>query len=188
MKNSVQLSKSQAKWAFKYKLARFAWQYLVQPLVVWIPFGGSRLRIGAWRLFGARIGSRCLIMRGARCLCPWNLELADFVAIGFDVMIYNHGRVEVGSNTVISQYAHLCTSTHDYTSPSMPLTWSPISIGGSVWICAGAFVGPGVRVGDGAILGANAVAMKDVPDWTVCVGNPCHVIKPRTLNVAHEGP
>jgi putative colanic acid biosynthesis acetyltransferase WcaF len=57
----------------------------------------------------------------------------------------------------------------------------PISIGDQSWICADAFVGPGVNVGEGAVVGARAVAMRDVEPWTVVVGNPGCFVKKREM-------
>jgi putative colanic acid biosynthesis acetyltransferase WcaF len=63
----------------------------------------------------------------------------------------------------------------------MPLVKEPIVIEDAAWICADAFVGPGVRVGAGAVVGARAVAMSDVEPWTVVAGNPAAPIKRREL-------
>jgi putative colanic acid biosynthesis acetyltransferase WcaF len=82
----------------------------------------------------------------------------------------------------VSQYAHLCTATHDYTDLGFRLVPKPITIGARAWIAAGAFVGPGVTVGEGAVVGARAVVIKDVPEWTVVAGNPAVQIRKRALN------
>ena len=51
-----------------------------------------------------------------------------------------------------------------------------IEIGSKVWICADAFVGPGVKVGDGAILGARSIVMRDVEPNTIVAGNPARQV------------
>ena len=68
----------------------------------------------------------------------------------------------------------------------MDLQKTPITIADDAWICADAFIGPDVNVGNGAIVGARAVAMKDVPAWTVVAGNPATHIKVRSLRVDSE--
>ncbi|MBL8564833.1 MAG: hypothetical protein JNM89_03870 [Hyphomicrobiaceae bacterium] len=65
----------------------------------------------------------------------------------------------------------------------MPLTKRPIHVGDEAWICADAFVGPGVTIGARAIVGARAVAMRDVADDAIVVGNPARVIKVRTRSL-----
>jgi len=131
------------------------------------------------RLFGARIGKHVHIYNTAQIYFPWKLEVGDWSAIGEYALIYNLGPIHVGSLVTISQGAHLCAGTHDHTDPSLPLQRPPIIIGDQAWICADAFIGPGVRVGEGALVGARAVAVKDVQPWQIVVGNPARPIKER---------
>jgi acetyltransferase-like isoleucine patch superfamily enzyme len=92
---------------------------------------------------------------------------------------YNLGQVTLRPRVTISHRAHICAGTHDYTKPDFPLLRPPILIGAEAWICADAFVGPGVTIGEGAIVGARAVAMKDVQPWSIVIGNPAHETKRR---------
>ena len=110
---------------------------------------------------------------------PWNLESGDESAIGEHVLIYNLGQVTLGARVTISHRAHVCAGTHDYTKPDFPLLRPPIMIGSEAWICADAFVGPGVTIGEGAIVGARAVAVKDVRPWSIVIGNPARETKRR---------
>jgi len=54
----------------------------------------------------------------------------------------------------------------------MDLIKAPIRIGDGAWVCADVFIGPGVKVGRGAVVGARAVVVKDVADGVVVAGNP----------------
>jgi len=63
----------------------------------------------------------------------------------------------------------------------MPLITSPIVIENQAWICADAFIGPGVTIGKSAVVGARAAAFKDVEPWTVVGGNPAKFIKKREI-------
>jgi putative colanic acid biosynthesis acetyltransferase WcaF len=110
---------------------------------------------------------------------PWQLEIGDWSAIGEDALIYNLGRVTIGERVTISHRAHLCAGTHDYRKSDMPLLKPPIVVKDQAWICANAFVGPGVTVGQGAIVAAAAVVMRDVPDWQIVAGNPAVPVKKR---------
>ena len=107
--------------------------------------------------------------------------MGDWSAIGEDALIYNLGPITLGQRVTISHRAHLCAGTHDYTQQDLPLLKPPIIIHDQVWICADAFVGPDVTVGEGAVLGAQAVVTKDVEPWTVIAGNPARAIKKRVL-------
>jgi putative colanic acid biosynthesis acetyltransferase WcaF len=161
-------------------LRRGVWQYGLQPLTRWLPKGLSPLRVAALRLMGARIGPRCLIQPGVRVLMPWNLELADHVAIGEGVNIYNFAKVQIGRMTVVSQFSYLCTGSHDHERADMPLTFAPITLGEQVWVAAEVFVAPGVSIAEGAVVGARSVVTKSLLEpWTVYAGHPCRKIKPR---------
>lgn len=113
---------------------------------------------------------------------PWNLVIDDWSSIGEWVLVYNIDRVFIGKQATISSRAHLCCGTHDYTRRDLPLVRKPVSIGDQAWICADAFIGPGVNVGQGAITGARAVVVKDVAPWTIVAGNPAQHIKDRVLS------
>ena len=141
----------------------------------------SAFRIGLLRVFGAKVGRRCLICRGAKFYAPWNFECGDFVCVGPRAEIYCKGKVSIGSQVIVSQDSYICTASHDISSPMMNLLTKPIKIGSNVWIAAKATLLPGVEVGEGAVVGACAVVAKNVPAWSVVVGNPARVVKQRKL-------
>ena len=106
------------------------------------------------------------------------------------VEIYNLGSVSIGDHTVLSQDVYICAGPHDYRDETLPLIRPKVDIGRGVWICAGAFVGPGVTIGDNASVGAKAVAMRDVLPKTIVSGNPAQVVKDRPApgpDGAHDG-
>lgn len=137
------------------------------------------LRVILLKLFGAQLSSKNQMDSSTWIEIPWNLTMGEYSSLGPRVHLYNLGPMKIGNNTVISQDSYLCGGTHDYTRPTMPLIKEAITIGDQVWICAGAFIGPGVTVGDGAVVGARAVVVKDVEPWTVVAGNPAVIIKRR---------
>jgi putative colanic acid biosynthesis acetyltransferase WcaF len=180
--NCIDLTKSVSPFSSKEKLLRFFWSFLVWPIVRFIPFRpGSKLRVLALRAFGAKIGSYCLVEPGCKIWMPWNLTMIEYVAIGRNVEIYNYGMVSIGRMTVVSQYCYLCTGSHDYTHPHMPLIWDNITLGSEAWVAAGTWILPGVSVGDGTVIGARSLVAKNLPAWSVCAGHPCKVVKPRIV-------
>jgi putative colanic acid biosynthesis acetyltransferase WcaF len=171
----------------------WGWRVLVLR-VLWVPFrllflkGTTRylspIRVLALRTFGARIEMPALICDGVRIWYPWNLSMGRHAAVGADAEIYNFAPVSIGRHAIVSQYAYLCTASHDYRDMSMPLTYAPIDIGDHAWVASRAFIGPGVRVGDGSIVGACAVVVgRNVDDWTVVAGNPARFVKMRKTPV-----
>jgi acetyltransferase-like isoleucine patch superfamily enzyme/glycosyltransferase involved in cell wall biosynthesis len=139
-------------------------------------YGWRRLLL---RMFGAKLGQRVRVRPTAWIEIPWHLEIQDDVVIGDYAIIYSLGNISIGRNSTISQYAHLCAGTHDYTLREFPLLKPPIVIGEEVWIAADAFIGPGVKVGDRSVVGARANVVKDVPPDQVVVGASAVFIKQR---------
>lgn len=161
-------------------LRRVLWM-LAGPMFRFSPrpcFGWRRFLL---RAFGARVGSRVNIYSSATIYYPWNLEIGNLSSIGEHAMIYNLGNISIGRQVTISQRAHLCAGTHDFEQPDFPLLKPPIGIGDQAWICADAFVGPGVKIGEGAVVGARAVVVKEVAPWTVVVGNPARFVRRRQM-------
>ena len=81
----------------------------------------------------------------------------------------------------MSQGAYLCTASHDISDSLNPLVTAPIIVKDQAWIATDAFVGMGVTVGQGAVIGARACVFKDVEPWTVVGGNPAKFIKRREI-------
>jgi len=147
-----------------------------RPLHVW--------RVMLLRVFGARIGRGVRVYPSARVYAPWNLRMGDYSILGDYVNCYCVGLVEIGSHTVVSQYSFLCSATHDYEDVGFFLIVAPVRIGGKCWIAADAFIGPGVTVGEGAVVGARSSVFKDVEPWQVVGGCPAKVLKKRRLRSA----
>ncbi len=131
------------------------------------------------RLFGATVGRRCIIRRTVRIYYPWNLRMGDLCVIGDSANLYCLGKITLGDRVMVSQEAYLCAGTHDYMDAALPLLTPPITIGPDAWICARAFIAPGITVGEGGIVAACGVAVKDVAPWTIVGGNPAKLIKVR---------
>ena len=164
-----------------WKIRRLIWSIIQNTLYHYSFHTWSRWRVLLLRLFGAKVGRICTVRRSSRVYYPWLLDMGDLACLGDNVVVYNLGLVTLGARCSLSQEAYICAGTHDYTSLAMPLVTAPITVGADAWICARAFIGPGVTVGEGAVVGACAVAMKDVPAWTVVAGNPARVVKERKM-------
>lgn len=98
------------------------------------------------------------------------------------------GGLSIGSNVLIGPHVVIHTMNHVYRDSAQPIKVQghvkrPVVIEDDVWIGASAVVLPGVRVGQGAVVGAGAVVSHDVPSYSVVVGNPATVIKTRGASV-----
>ena len=168
-------------WTVRQKLGRALWYAVEATLFRLSPRPLYRWRNWLLRLFGARVHATARIRPSVTVEVPWHLSVGPETIVGDGAILYCLGPVTIGARCVVSQYAHLCAGTHDHTRPDFPLLRPPVTLGDDVWVAADAFVGPGVRVGDGAVLGARSSAFGDLPPWTICVGSPAKPVGPREL-------
>lgn len=139
------------------------------------------------RLFGARVGVGARPYPSARVWAPWNLVMGEHSCLGDRVDCYCVDTIHIGAHAVVSQYSFLCTASHDYTDPGMPLVTAPIFIGDRAWVTADVYVAPGVRIGEGSVIGARSNVMNDIPAWVVAAGSPEMPIKPRRFGTGQAG-
>lgn len=177
MSNKSQLTRRQISRA--NKLARAAWN------LVWlllyrpspIPFHGWRRFL--LRLFGAKLANDCCPYPSARIWAPWNLIMREHSCLSHFVDCYCVDKVEVGAYATVSQYSYLCTASHDYQKKGMPLVSGSIVIGPHAWVAADVFIGPGVEIGEGVVVGARSSVFRDVAPWLVVAGSPVRKIGSR---------
>lgn len=162
-----------------HRLYRAAWVVAWTLLAAWTPPFFNPWRRVVLRLFGARIAATARVHASVRIWYPANLEMGEQACLGPRVDCYAMAKITLGPYSLASQGAHLCAGTHDIDDPDFTLRTEPISIGPKAWIAAAAFVGPGVTVGEGAVLGARGVAFRDLQPWTVYAGNPAKEVRKR---------
>jgi putative colanic acid biosynthesis acetyltransferase WcaF len=133
------------------------------------------------RFFGAKIGVGVLIRPSARITYPWKLTVGDNSWIGDDSIIYNLGQIEIGSNVAIAHRVYLCTGFHEVDKVTFDIGAKPIVIEDEVWLPNDVFVGPGVSIGRGAVIGARSSVFSDMPEGMICYGTPAKPIKPRIV-------
>lgn len=154
------------------RLGRVLWQ------VVWaLLYRPSPRPLHAWRrlllrTFGATVGRAARPYPRVRIWAPWNLHMGAHSCLADDVDCYCVATVKLGAHATVSQYSYLCSASHDYRDPAMPLVSGAIIIEEEAWVAADVFVGPGVTVGRGAVVGARSSVFADVPAWTVVAGSP----------------
>ncbi len=163
------------------KIKRKLW--LLTSYVLVKPFGArffNRWILFILRCCGAKIGSHSVVHSSANIPAPWNLEIGQHSVIGNNVRLHI-GKVKIGNKVTISQNSYICTGSHDISSRNLPYFCKPIMIHDFAWVAADAFIGPGVTIGEGAVVGARAAVFKDVEAWTVVGGNPAKFIKKREI-------
>ena len=134
------------------------------------------------RAFGAQLSGTARVAGTATIWAPWNLVMEESAEIGPNVICYSVDEIRIGRHATVSQNSHLCAGGRDVSDRLFRPTKAPIVIEPYAWVGADAFVGPGVTIGEGAVLGARGVAFKDLPAWTISLGNPAQVVGRRILN------
>ncbi len=178
---------TQPIFPFSDRLRRLVWNVVCRLLFKPSPRPFFAWRAWVLRRFGARIGRGTYIYPTAKIWAPWHLRIDDTATIGPGVEIYNPGGITLEHHAIVSQDAFLCGGTHDFNDPAFPMIWKPIALGPYAWVCARAIVLPGVVVGGGAVLGAGAVASRDLEPLGVYAGNPARRVGTRTLTAPSIG-
>ena len=158
---------------------RLAWTLAWLVLAAWTPAPFSPWRRLVLRAFGAHLEAHCDVRGSARVWYPPHLTMARHSQLAAGVICYNMAPVTLGEGALVSQRAVLSAGTHDIDDPHFQLVARPIRIEAMAWVASEAFVGPGVTVGEGAVLGARGVAFGDLAPWTVYAGNPVRSLRQR---------
>ncbi|MBD2680876.1 MULTISPECIES: hormogonium polysaccharide biosynthesis acetyltransferase HpsU [Nostoc] len=177
----VDLRKYDQSW---FDRGRPAWYILLWWFVQAIAFPLTPqplniLRSTLLRLFGARIGKGVLIRPTARFTYPWKITIGNYSWIGDNVVLYSLDEINIGEHCVISQKSYLCTGSHDTQDPAFGLKTASITIENGAWVATDCFVGPGVKIGANAVIGARSSVFTSMPSGQVCWGSPCRPNKAR---------
>lgn len=147
-------------------------------------------RIALLRLFGAKIEWDANVYASVKIWAPWMLQMGHRACLGPEVICYNQDWVVLEDEAVVSQYSYLCTAGHDVNmmnTADKSLITAPIILKSKSWIGARSFIGMGVEIGEGAVVGATASVYKSVEPRSVVGGNPCKIIKMRKLININSG-
>jgi maltose O-acetyltransferase len=147
---------------------------------------GSQLGRAARYVCCKRIFDRCGkevdVEHGVEFATGDGIEIGDHSTIGVNSRI---GVVKIGSDVLVGPEVTMITKNHLYSDLTRPM-WTqgatdpkPVIVEDDVWIGVRAIILPGRRIGRGAIVGAGAVVVKDVPPYAIVGGNPARVLNYR---------
>lgn len=129
---------------------------------------------------------------GAYCVCCSEISIGDNVVLRPGTMLFadsdQHAGITIEDNVLIGSCVHFYTIDHEFSNPTIPIHDQGYSKGGQIIIKNGAWIGAnttilkGVTIGQNSVVGAGSVVTKDIPPFSVAVGNPAKIIKVITHN------
>lgn len=127
-----------------------------------------------------KVGNQVIIEPPFNCDYGYNIEVGENFYANVNLVILDGAKVTIGDNAFIAPNVGIYTAGHplDAERRNQGLEYAyPIRIGNNVWIGAHSVILPGVTIGDHAVIGAGSVVTKDIPSYSLAVGNPCRVIR-----------
>lgn len=148
-----------------------------------------------------KFGRRCIFRQGCKimgdCTFGDNVEVHQYAQIRTtksQIRIGDNtsfawgsliaGKVNIGSNTIIGSYVTVSGSNHTFSDHNklikeQGVNIKGVNIGDNVYIASRSIILDGVTIGSHSVIGAGSVVTKDIPPYSVVVGNPARVIKTR---------
>lgn len=190
--HSVRSSRLESVNAMKHILGRYGLfsvvragiYFTVYGLVKYLPaplFDPARALI--LKIFARRIETM-RIKDGVTIWFPEGVEIGRNVSINEWCFLDGYGGLEIGDWARIAHGCSIISEDHDFSDPDRPIYMQDkikgrVTIGKDVWLGAGVRVMKGVTIGDGSVIGAGSVVTKNIPEYSVAVGNPARVIRSR---------
>ncbi len=150
-------------------------------------FEFNNLTPGEWERFTqllkdilGKTGENVYIEPPFHCDYGWNIEVGENFYANYNLIILDVGKVTIGKNAVLAPNVAIYTAGHPLHPDSRNSGYEygiPVTIGDNVWIGGSTVIMPGVTIGSNVVIGGGSVVTRDIPDWSVAVGNPCKVIR-----------
>ena len=158
---------------------------------------GKNSKIAFWRLRGRggriRVGDDCIVhcsidfdgpngqvtigdrsfIGASHLVCHTAIDIGSDVIMSWGITVVDHNSHSVDWNQRRNDVALWMKGQKDWDGVKI----GPVKIGDKAWIGFGASILKGVKIGEGAVVGAQSVVTKDVPPYAVVAGNPAHIIR-----------
>lgn len=133
-----------------------------------------------WNANNVKIGKNVTLYPGVY-LSGQNIEIEDNVKIGYGTIIYSKKRVKIGRNTIIAAQCYIIDSNHGISLDSLiqeqelEVAEEGITIGEDVWIASQCSIIKGAHIHNHAVIGANSLVNKEIPENAIAFGTPAKV-------------
>jgi acetyltransferase-like isoleucine patch superfamily enzyme len=140
------------------------------------------IHIGAGTLIGPHVSLSAGMVPGQVCVTDPVVRIGDRCLIGRGSGIVGHLSIEIGDDVWTGHHVYVTDQNHGYDDLARPISQQhmperPVRIGAGSWLGHGTVVLPGATIGRHVVVGANSVVRGELPDFTVCAGNPARVVK-----------
>lgn len=115
----------------------------------------------------------------------FNVSIGNNSAISTYCHIWGAGGVKIGNDVLIAAHCCITSQTHDTSCEILRgrMIFKKVVIEDNVWLGYNVIVLPGVTIGTGSVIGAGSVVTRDIPPYSIAVGNPARVIKKRKIMI-----
>lgn len=153
-----------------------------------LPRSNSKVNLGQKKI-------RRFLASKLLCSIGENVNIEKGAILSNDISIGNNSGIGVncqigpfttiGENVLMGPECIIFTTGHEHSSVDVPIISqgmtkpNPVVIGNDVWIGTRCMIMPGVRIGNGVIIGAGAVVTHNIPDYVIAAGVPARIVKTR---------
>lgn len=155
-------------------------------LLRWVGYFPSHsLRRFFYQMSGIKLGKGTKIHMWANFFKPSGISIGEDTLIGDHCFLDGRASLKIGDHTDITSQVLIYNSEHDLEAEDFKALVAPVEIGDYVFIGPRAIILPGVKIGDGAVIAAGAVVIKDVVPFAIVGGVPAKEIGQRNLKNPH---
>jgi maltose O-acetyltransferase len=149
-------------------------------------FSLGKFRARFYGMFFNASGNNVIIMKQFSFRSPRGISIGNDTILGFNCFLDGAGNLEIGDNCLLAQNVSIFTANHRFNRTDIPIKNQgydkrPVVIGSDVWIGANVIILPGVKIGNGCVIGAGSVVTKNIPNLSVAAGVPARIVKKRKL-------
>lgn len=163
------------------KVKGHIWKLINNTLFRLFPNQIKKPRIYLLIWFGAKLAKTVNISRTANIDHPWNLTMGHLSSLGDNSWSYCLAPITIGQKCCIGKDVFLLTGSHDVNDVNFNLIKKPIIIKDCSWIATGAYILPGVSIGEYSVVGAKSLVIKNTEPFSIVGGNPAKFIKNRII-------
>ena len=181
----VRYTQLKKQYKRRRRIRDYGYEFLIEIFRGTPTLFGHLMRRITYKLALRKCGKGLIVHQYTFIKFPKNIELGDYCSINPFCFINALGGLKIGKNVSIAAGSYIISQTVQnermqalgYSEMVSPEKFGPIIIEDNSWIAAGCLIGPGVKIGKNAQIGANSLVLKDVPDNCFVAGSPAKIIK-----------